>query len=188
MTATQSIFTPFPTLNTERLRLRRLTPDDAEAIFQYASKPEVAKYVTWDTHQSLSDTRAYIEFAENQYQAGGVAPWGMVLKETDEIIGTIDFVSWNQTHQFAEIGYVCSPDYWGKGYTPEAAHALLKFGFEQMNLIRIQARTFTENEASQRVLKKIGMSFEGTMRKAMKVKGKHLDLNMYSILINEYTI
>ena len=181
-----SVLKPFPILETQRLLLRPLTLADKEAIFDYASRPEAAKYVTWSPHQSVSDSQAFIEFALNQYEAGGVAPWGIVIKATNQLIGTIDFVSWNQTHGYAEIGYVCSPDHWGKGYTPEAGKALLQFGFEKMGLTRIQARTFVENEASQRVLEKLGMAYEGTMRKAMKVKGKHWDLTMYSILREEY--
>ncbi|WP_243354391.1 GNAT family N-acetyltransferase [Bacillus litorisediminis] len=181
-----SIFKPFPILETERLLLRPITLADKEAIFDYSSRPEAAQYVTWEAHKSLSDTQTFLDFVLNQYESGGVAPWGMVIKATNQLIGTIDFVSWNKSHQYGEIGYVCSPDYWGNGYTPEAGQALLRFGFEKMGLVRIQARTFAENQASQRVLKKLGMTYEGTMRKAMKVKGNHWDITMYSILNKEY--
>ncbi|GAA0316023.1 GNAT family N-acetyltransferase [Bacillus carboniphilus] len=182
----KTVFSPFPTLETERLVLRPITKDDAADIFHYASQPEVSKHVTWEAHQTLEDTYRFIDFALNQYEAGGIAPWVMILKDTNQLIGTIDFVSWNQKHEVAEIGYVCSPDHWGKGYTPEASKELIRLGIEEMGLTRIQARTFTENDNSQRVLMKLGMKYEGTMRKSLKFKGKTWDVTMYSILKDEY--
>ena len=85
-------------------------------------------------------------------------------------------------HRVAEIGYVISKEYWGKGMTTEAVKEVVKFGFDQMDLVRIQAQCFTENQASARVLEKAGMVCEGILRKAMYIKGKHRDLKMYSIL------
>lgn len=79
-----------------------------------------------------------------------------------------------------------SKDYWGMGIATEAVKELFKFGFNNMELIRIQARCFVENIGSARVMEKSGMSFEGINRKSMFVKGKHHDLKMYSILKEEF--
>jgi [ribosomal protein S5]-alanine N-acetyltransferase len=179
------IYSDLPILETERLLLRKITVEDAEDMFVYGSNPEVSTYVTWNKHQTLSDTKEFIDFILNQYEAGRIAPWGIEDKETGRLIGTIDFVSWNTNHHFAEIGYVIARDYWGKGITTEAAEALIRFGFEKMDLVRIQARCFVENIGSERVMEKVGMSFEGIIRKGMLIKGKHWDLNMYSILKEE---
>lgn len=93
---------------------------------------------------------------------------------------------WEPEHNRAEIGYVISTKNWGKGYGTEVANAVISFGFEQMELERIQARCFIDNIASQRVMEKVGMTYEGTLRKAMFVKGKFQDIKIYSILREEF--
>lgn len=167
-----------PTLETERLILRKITLEDAKDMYTYASNEEVTKYVTWDKHSSLSDTIDFINKFLPQYDA----PWGIQHKENGRFIGTVHFVWWQPEHKSAEIGYVLSKEYWGKGLITEAARTVITFGFESMNLVRIQARCFLENIGSERVMKKLGMSFEGINRKVMYVKGNHKDLKMYSIL------
>lgn len=178
----EEIFGDLPVLETERLILRKITLDDVEDMYSYCSKEEVAKYVTWDIHRTISETKVFVEFALNQYANKQMAPWGIESKESGKLIGSIDYVSWYPNHQKAEIGYVLSQDYWGNGIVTEAAKEVIKFGFEKMDLIRIQARCFEENIGSERVMEKAGMSFEGILRKAMFAKGKHQNLKMYSIL------
>jgi [ribosomal protein S5]-alanine N-acetyltransferase len=179
------IYSNLPVLETERLLLRKITPDDLEDMYSYCSNDDVAKYVTWSTHRSFADTKGFVDFVLNQYENGLIAPWGMEYKETGRLVGTIDFVSWQPHHRTAEIGYVISPEYWGKGLTPEASRELIRFGFEKMDLVRIQARCFVENIASQRVMEKVGMSFEGIIRNGMLVKGQHWDIKLYSIIKEE---
>ena len=171
-------FANVPKIETERLILRKITLDDAEDMYLYASDEEVTRYVTWDTHSSLSDTIAFINTFLSQYHV----PWGIELKENGKFIGTVHFVWWQPEHHSAEIGYVLSKKYWGKGLITEAARAIISLGFENINLVRIQARCFVKNKASERVMQKLGMSFEGISRKAMYVKGEHKDLKVYSIL------
>lgn len=113
---------------------------------------------------------------------------GIEYKDTGKLIGTIDYISWNTQHKSAEIGYVLSQDYWGKGVMTEAAKEVIAFGFEQMDLTRIQAKCFAENIGSERVMQKSGMTFEGILRKSMFIKGAHRDLKMYSILKEEYKL
>ncbi|MCM3569150.1 GNAT family N-acetyltransferase [Neobacillus mesonae] len=182
----EQIYGNLPALETERLLLRKISLADVDDMFAYCSNEAVSKYVTWETHQSLKDTEQFINFVLQQYGNKRVAPWGIEFKETGKLIGTIDFVWWHPLHQSAEIGYCLSQDYWGKGITTEAAKKVIKFGFEKMDLMRIQARCFTGNFGSQRVMEKAGMSFEGINRKAMLIKGKHRDLKVYSILKEEF--
>lgn len=182
----ERIYGNLPMLETERLLLRKITLDDIEDMNLYSSNEQVTKYVTWNTHKTLSDTKAFVEFVLNKYENEQVAPWGIENKENGKFIGTIDFVWWKPEHKIAEIGYVISKDFWGKGLTTEAAKKIVRFGFEKMDLVRIQARCFVKNIGSARVMEKSGMSFEGILRKAMFVKGKHQDLKMYSILKEEF--
>lgn len=180
------IYAKLPTLETERLRLRRVSMQDADQMFAYASDDEVARYVTWDTHSSIDDSKNFIQFILYQYAKDDIAPWAIELKENGRMVGTVDFVWWKPDQQIAEIGYVLARECWGQGIMTEAAAALLKLGFGGMELDRIQARCFSENIGSQRVMEKIGMSYEGTLRKGIKIKGRHWDIKMYSILKEEF--
>lgn len=182
----EDIYNNLPLIETERLKLRKLTLDDAEDMHLYGSNKEVTKHVFWDTHQSLSDTEAFIQYALDQYKNKQIAPWGIEHKQDKKLIGTIDFVCWLPEHRIAEIGYVIAPDYWGRGIATEAANAVIEFGFTKMNLIRIEAKCFKENIASARVMEKAGMTLEGIIQKGIFAKNKHWDLKLYSILRDEF--
>lgn len=183
----ENIFINLPTLETERLILRKLSLEDAEDMFAYSCNQEVYKYVAWEPHNTKSDSVKFIELALTYYANKKVIPWGIVYKENRKLIGTIDFSSWQPRHHIAEIGYVLSQDYWGKGIATEAANEVIQFGFNHMDLVRIQAKCFVENMNSARVMEKTGMSFEGIIRKRMFAKGKHQDLKLYSILKEEFS-
>jgi len=182
----EKIYSDLPILETERLILRKVTKEDIEDMNLYGSDEEVSKYVTWNTQETIADTKGFVEFVLNKYENKQVSPWGIEYKENGKFIGTIDFVWWQPNHKIAEIGYVISKDYWGKGLTTEVAKELVKFGFEEMDLVRVQARCDVENIASARVMEKAGMTLEGIIRKGIFVKGEHRDLKMYSILKEEF--
>ncbi|MGM9986281.1 MAG: GNAT family N-acetyltransferase [Bacillaceae bacterium] len=177
----KDLYKHLPTLETERLLLRKITLEDVGDMYEYASDHEVTKFVTWYPHQSLIETRSFIEYVLQQYKKNKVAPWGIEYKENGKLIGTIDFVWWDKQKRHAEIGYAISKHYWGKGLTTEAASALVQFGFEQMDLVRIQARCLVDNIASKRVMEKIGMSFEEMKKKEILVKGEFKDIEIYAI-------
>lgn len=182
----EDIYRELPINETERLYLRKVTMTDLDDMYTYGSNEKVAQYVFWERHQTKADTKAFIEYILKCYAAHQVAPWGIEYKENGRFIGTVDFVWWQPQHQTAEIGYVLSEPYWGKGIMTEAVHALVRFGFKHMDLVRIQAKCLAENIGSERVMQKSGMACEGTLRKAMFVKGKHRDIKMYSILKEEF--
>lgn len=119
----EDIYKNLPVLETNRL-LRKLSIDDAEAMHKYGSNGEVTKHVFWDTHKSLADTKAFIHYALNQYDNNAIAPWGIEHKQEKKLIGTIDFVRWLPEHRLAEIGYVITPEHWGKGIATEAANCI----------------------------------------------------------------
>jgi [ribosomal protein S5]-alanine N-acetyltransferase len=182
----KNILKRLPILETERLILRKINKEDIQDIFTYGSNPKVSQRVSWDTHRSKEDTEKFIEFVLDGYSQNGKALWGMEMKSTGKLVGTIDFVTINPKHKNGEIGYVLSEDVWGNGLTTEATKKIVEFGFTELGLVRIQARCFVENIGSQRVMEKVGMSFEGIMRKGMFAKGKYQDLKLYSILKGEF--
>lgn len=178
---TKNIFNNLPTLETDRLILRKVTLADAADIFAYASDEEVAKYVTWNVHKTIQDTERFIYFIFSRYESNSPAPWAIENKENGKVIGTIDYVMWQEEHKVAEVGYALSKDYWGKGIMSEALEAVKTFGFEHMDLVRIQAHCMAENIGSARVMEKAGLTYEGTKKKALLIKNRHRDLKGYAI-------
>lgn len=174
-----------PVLDTERLRLRPFTFDDEAAVFALVSDPEVARFVRFEAHRTPAETRAFLELVLECYGRGDPFAWAIVLREDERLIGSCGFVSQAGERRSAEIGYWLGKPYWGKGYAVEAARALVRFGFEQMNLERVEAKCFVENRAGQRVIEKLGMKFEGTDRSEM-IKGQYPELRMYGVARAEW--
>ena len=163
-----------------------MTPEDAKSVFDYASDPEVTRYVIWETHNSVEDSKAFLDLAVSKREIGGEPEWGIVYKGDYRFIGACGIVSWEPYHARAELGYVLSRDYWGRGFMAEAVRAMISFGFQRMNLNRIEARCVAENAASARVMEKAGMTYEGTMRQRELIKGAYRDMKVYSILRSEF--
>jgi RimJ/RimL family protein N-acetyltransferase len=178
----REVLKDLPTLETERLILRKMVLNDAEAVFAYASNSEVSRYTVWETHRSIEDSRAFLEFATQKYENGGEPDWGIVYRGNGCLVGACGLVNWEAEHARAEVGFVLSREYWGRGLMSEAVRAILRFGFERMNLNRIEARCIAENAASARVMEKAGMVYEGTLRQREYIKGAYRDIKLYAIL------
>ena len=171
----------FLTLQTPRLILRKIVIEDAEDIFAYASDPQVSTYTLWAAHHSINQTYEYLNNLVFQtYRAGAGMYWGIVEKESSKLIGTCSLHN-TPIHRRAEMGYVLSRDYWGKGLMTEAAKAAIAFGFHVMQLLRIQAYCAVENIGSTRVLEKSGMQFEGILHNYVFTKNRSWDVRMYAI-------
>jgi ribosomal-protein-alanine N-acetyltransferase len=182
----RDVFSDMPTLETDRLLLRRMVSGDLEHIFAYASDPEVARYTSWPAHSSLEDSQEFLDYVLDLYRQGKVAPWGMVHKGDGRLIGTCGFLDWHPHHARSEIGYALSRQYWGRGLMTEAVREIISFGFETMGLNRIQGRCEVENVASARVMEKAGMKLEGVLREHEFCKGRYLDMRVYAVLRREW--
>jgi len=182
----KQVFRDLPRLETERIILRKMSLRDVSDLFEYASEPEVTKYVTWDYHRTVADSKYFLNLVLQKYKDHDVSPWGMVLKENNKLIGTCGYAWWMPENYRAEFGYALSMKYWNQGLMTEAVREIIRFGFETMELNRIEARCKTDNLASEKVMQKCGMKFEGIMRQQMHVKDEYHDLKMYSILKKEY--
>ena len=180
------IFKNLPILETGRLRLRKLSMRDAADVFDYASVPEVAEHVTWEYHRNISDSMHYLRFITQQYQDGIPSPWGIIHKELGKLIGTIGYHVWSLPNGFGEVGYALSKDFWNKGYTTEAFEEVIKFGFERLKLNRVEATCKLANTASEKVMLKCGLSYEGILRKRLFAKSEYHDLKLYSLLRNKW--
>lgn len=186
----QDIFGDLPTLETDRLVLRRIVPEDLDSIFEYASDPEVARFTSWSAHLSIENSRAFLTYVMEQYEGSKIAPWGVEYRRDNKMIGTCGFMDWIVRNARAEIGYALSRQYWNQGLATEALRAVIDFGFREMRLNRIQGRCVVENIASARVMEKAGMKMEGVLREyeyevSDKV-GVYLNIQMHSILRREW--
>ena len=180
------IFSHMPELQTERLILRRMRVSDAEDMYHYARRPEVTRYLLWSPHPDIYHTQDYLRYLATRYAAGTFYDWGVILKQNGRMIGTCGFTTIDCAHDAAEIGYVLNPDYHGMGIATEAVEAVLAFGFDKLLLHRIEARFMEGNDASLRVMEKVGMRFEGWRRESMLVKGSYRTIGYSSILFDEY--
>jgi ribosomal-protein-alanine N-acetyltransferase len=174
-------FGDLPELETARLCLRRLTYDDAEDMFAYASDPEVTKHLMWLPSKSVEESLEFIMSAIERYRKRQPAPWGMELKTEGKIIGTCDYIHWWPVHKRAEIGYAMSRLYWGMGLMTEAVQEIIDYGFKVKDLNRIQAMCEIPNIGSARVMEKAGMSYEGILREYMIQHGEFRDMKLYAI-------
>ena len=160
-------------LYTERLILRFMKPQDAADMFEYAQREDVTKNLLWSPHESVDFTRAYLKQLQKVYRRGDYYDFAVTLKDSGKLIGTCGIVTWDKENRACEIGYVINPDYRGKGYAPEAANAVCDFAQDRLGVHRIYAKHMAENEASHRVMEKIGMKYEGTHKDMLFVKGKY---------------
>ena len=175
------------TLETERLILRKFTENDAEAVYRnWACDDEVTKYLTWQAHQSVESSLGYMKFCLEQYESPDAYHWAMVLKGTDEPFGDISVVHLHENVDAAEIGYAIGRKYWGNGYTAEALKAVIEFLFEEVGVNCVSARHDVNNPNSGKVMRKAGMTYEGTLRQSGRNNQGIVDCACYSILRSEY--
>lgn len=177
-----------PTLETERLILRKLTKKDAGDVYEYSSNPNVPRYLTWSVHESYGYTKKYLKFLVSKYKTGEYLDWGIVLKSSGKLIGTCGFTSIETAHARGEIGYVLNEAYWNKGYVTEAVERVLEYAFRDLELNRIEARVMEGNAASISLLNKCGMAFEGTFKEELFVKGEFRNVMHFAICRKDYQI
>lgn len=201
----QRIFRDPPIIDTPRLTLRRMLKSDAKDMYEYASQSRVTRYLLWREHDDLTYTTRYLSYLQSRYRQGEFHDWAIVLREGSaepnpiasvffdkaelvrgKMIGTCGFTRFMPENHAAEIGYVVNPAYWGQGIAPEAVRAVLKFGFTELHLHRIEARYMVGNKASRRVMEKVGMTFEGVARESMFVKGAFVSIGTCAILREEF--
>lgn len=174
-------------LHTQRLLLRRLTPEDAEAMYRnWASDPEVTRYLTWPPHTAVQQTRALLEAWEAQYRDSTFYQWAIVPEDVGEPIGSISVVKWDEDTDTAEVGYCIGQKWWHRGYTSEALQAVMAFLFREVKIQRLEARHDTQNPHSGAVMQKCGMTQEGILRRAARNNRGIVDAAVYRMLATEY--
>ncbi|KPN94638.1 GNAT family N-acetyltransferase [Lysinibacillus sp. ZYM-1] len=182
MNFTQLFGTSFPTIQTERIRLRKLKPEDAPTLYNYYSNENVYRYLDWNGPESIEKSNDVINIWNEGYEKGWIIRFAIADKVSDEVIGTIflsEFVG-----RRAEMGYELSEEYWHSGIMSEAVNEVLSIGFNQLGLVRIQAIVAEENIASRSLLTKFHFKEEGYLRQyeCHSVTGECRDMLIYSLV------
>ncbi|PMC35919.1 N-acetyltransferase [Bacillus sp. UMB0899] len=176
----------FPVLETKRLRLRQITTADANDILKYLSDQEVMKYYGLEPFNSINDALNEISWYQSIFEKKTGIRWGITIKGQEKMIGSCGFLNIVSEHFRCDIGIELSKEYWGQGIASEAFTAIITYGFEHLNIRRIQALIETPNISSQKLAESRGFIREGLLRNYEFTCGKFDDLYMYSLLKEDF--
>ncbi|OGT51809.1 MAG: GNAT family N-acetyltransferase [Gammaproteobacteria bacterium RIFCSPHIGHO2_12_FULL_42_13] len=172
---------PFPILDlNDQYILREQSLEDTEAFFQYYTDPEVGKYILASKPATLMDATRELQYCRNLFYTKQGIYWTIAKKSNNQMIGAIGLYT-NAMHYRAEITYDLSREYWRKGIMKRAIECVVHFAFEKMKLLRIEAVTRQENEASSAILKQAGFTFEGVLKNYRFYDNKAWDIEMFAI-------
>lgn len=173
-------------IETTRLLLRSLMLEDAKRIEELASDYEIAKTTLTIPHpypqgSAVNFINSVLEAEKNKK----LVIFAIINKENNQLIGVIN-LNIAEAYKRGELAYWIGKPYWGNGYGTEAAKALMNYGFNKLNLNKVFAQSFTANPGSWRIMEKIGLKYEGTLRQHVIRMGQFHDLAHYSLLKEEY--
>lgn len=174
-------------LETGRLILRPYVPEDAGDMFEnWASDPEVTKFLTWPTHTGADVSKMVVEDWISHYAENDFCNWAIEWKETGRVIGNISVVKSDEATGSAEVGYALGRAFWGRGIMPEALREVIRYLFEDAGADRVAACHDVNNPKSGRVMDKAGMTREGVLRRSAKNNQGICDAAWHSILRSEW--
>lgn len=173
-------------IETKRLILRPFVREDAQSMFtNWASDPEVTKYLTWPTHGSVEISAMVLGDWVSHYGEENYYQWAIVPKDLGQPIGSIAAVNVKDAVDSVEIGYCIGTQWWHRGYTSEALQAVMDFFFDRVGANRVEARHDSRNPNSGKVMKKCGMTCEGVLRQSDRNNQGVCDAVWYSLLASE---
>jgi RimJ/RimL family protein N-acetyltransferase len=175
-----------PTISTDRLRLRWLTIADVPALFEIFGDPTVCRYWSRSPFSDLAEAAAYHREIVDLFESRSLFQWGIAEIESDHVIGTCTLANLSDAHHRAEIGFALAHKAWGRGYVTEAINALITFGFETLNLHRIEADVDPRNLRSIAVLERAGFQREGYLRERYHLAGEVQDAVFYGLLRTDF--
>ncbi len=174
-------------LSTDRLILREFTEDDWKATLAYQSDPRYLQFYSW-TQRTEAEVQSFVGsfFAQQVEQPRRKFQLAITLRAGNHLIGSSGVRVHDVEGRQASLGYELDPIFWGRGLATEAAHAMLRFGFKELQMHRIFGECVADNAASIRVMKKLGMQQEAHLREATWFKGRWWDMCTYAVLEHEW--
>jgi len=166
-------------LATDRLLLRSFGVGDVEAVRAYAGDPEVCRHTTWGPNTRAQSQEFLDEVvAASSVEQPAARTWAVTADGA--VLGACSVVVTSEEHRRGEMGYVLNRAHWGRGFATEAAGAVLRFAHEELRLVRVEATCRPGNDASRRVLLRIGMRQEGVLRSHVVVRGERQDSLLFA--------
>ncbi len=183
-------FRSFPELETSRLRLREIRPDEVGWYFEHFSRKEIVHGQGFPAPMNLGVARKELKmYIVDLFKERIGFRWGIELKEGGGLIGSCGYYKWSKPsgHQ-AEVGYDLDPEYWGKGIMTEALTAIIDFGFKKMKLNRVELLVMPHNRRSIMLAKRLGFVREGLLREhGFDEKGRRADDILFSLLKRDWS-
>ena len=171
-----------PILRTGRLVLRPFENEDAADLLRVFAEPDVVRYWSSGAWTDIAQAEAMIAEARQAYRDGGLARYAIALADTNRLIGICNLRGFFEQNRRCELGYALGRAHWGQGFAAEALEALLDHAFHVLDINRIEADIDPRNEASARLLEKLGFRREGYMPERWIVHGEKADTAFYGLL------
>ncbi|KAA5834617.1 GNAT family protein [Saccharopolyspora hirsuta] len=182
------MFTVAAPITTDRLVLRPFTLEDVDDVWSYQRRPDVTQHLLWEARDRAQVEAAVEQMARERAltEDGDCLSLAAVLPETGQVVGQVELVCLSREDRQGEIGYVFNPDFQGQGLATEAARALLRLGFEGLDLHRIIARCSAHNLASAKLVERLGMRREAHFIDSRFVRGSWREEFVYAMLQREW--
>ncbi|MBG9456210.1 alanine acetyltransferase [Lysinibacillus sphaericus] len=186
----EKVFAKFPLLNSEKLVLKKIEDAHLQELFAIYDNEKVFEYCGIIPKHNIQTVSKMIGHFDRDYRKESIVKWGIFQKShSDQLVGIIEAMEFNQKVNMVTIGYYLAEDFWGKGLASDAVNIVVKYLFEEVHINRIQAEVMPLNEASKKVLQKNGFLKEGLLRQAKVWSGKGVvDLEIYGLLKEEYIV
>ena len=149
-------------INTDRLLLRKFNENDSREIFEnWISDSEVSKYMVWNNQKNIQETERWLQKVISKYEQLDSYNWGIELKESKKLIGSISANKTDEIKDCYEIGYAIGREYWRNGYATESLKAVVEFLIKDVGIRKFLCRYAKENQASGSVIRKVGFEYKG---------------------------
>ena len=172
-------------MKTERLYLKGVKPSDIAHIYEGLSHPDVIKYYGV-SYSTIEETEEQMTWYSNLVASRTGIWWSIREKQSDIFVGAGGFNEWSHVHNKAEVGFWLLPNFWGLGYMKEAMTEILNYGFNEMNLNRVEGFVESSNASCKKAIEKLGFHLEGTMRDTEMKAGKYINVDVYRMLKREW--
>ena len=175
------------TIETERLILRKFEYSDDEAMLKYwVADEKIQSLYSEPVYSTKTEVKGLLDKYIGSYERDDYYRWAVIEKASGVCIGQIAYFLVDSKNHFAEIEYCIGTAFQCKGYATEATKAVIAYGFNEMNLHKVQICTKTINAPSKRVIEKCGFTYEGTLRDYFYMNGEYVGRHYFSILRSEY--
>jgi ribosomal-protein-alanine N-acetyltransferase len=172
-------------METKQLILRKIEPEDAKDLFEFLSDVSVNQYMIHNPFENIVQVQRLINGMQQCFESKQKIRWGIAKTGAKKIIGYCDYHVFDEANLIGEISFCLAKEHWGQGIMNEAIRAVVRFGFEKLQLNRIEARSMPQNIGSLKVLEKAGFQKEGLIRQGLLKNQTFYDLCLYSILKND---